>query len=378
MKSLATWCVRHRRRSSLLLWLAALVGMTLLSGVGGHRLLQQLHPAQHRVDPGPRPAPGGGSRAWPATGSRSSSTPPTAPRSPTRRSRPPSTTMLAKVARLPHVTDIVSPYDPLGAAPDQRRRDHRLRHRHLRPAGPEHLDPGGQAVRVHRPDRRRSRPAGGGVRPGGRGGRQAVLRRHRARACILAAIVLLLVFGSVFAMVLPLLSALASLGTAIGVIGLLSHVLKMPRVLDRAGPADRPRRGRRLRPVHRDPTPTGPHRRQRRRVVHRQRRQHLGPGRPVRRDHRLHRPARHVRPRRLLPLRTGHRRRHRRAVHHDRRPHPAARLPRLHRAPGAEPASRRGTWPPTGPGSSAPAPRASGPGGRRSSSGARSSRPWSP
>ena len=45
---------------------------------------------------------------------------------------------------------------------------------------------------------------------------------------ILAGVVLLLVFGSVFAMLLPLLSALASLGTAIGVIGLLSHLLKMP------------------------------------------------------------------------------------------------------------------------------------------------------
>ena len=46
---------------------------------------------------------------------------------------------------------------------------------------------------------------------------------------ILAAVVLLLVFGSIFAMALPLVSALASLGTAIGVIGLLSHALKMPQ-----------------------------------------------------------------------------------------------------------------------------------------------------
>jgi putative drug exporter of the RND superfamily len=45
---------------------------------------------------------------------------------------------------------------------------------------------------------------------------------------ILAGVVLYLVFGSVFAMLLPLLSALASLGTAIGVIELLSHGLKMP------------------------------------------------------------------------------------------------------------------------------------------------------
>jgi RND superfamily putative drug exporter len=45
---------------------------------------------------------------------------------------------------------------------------------------------------------------------------------------VLAGIVLLLVFGSFFAMILPLVSALASLGTAVGLIGLLSHVMKMP------------------------------------------------------------------------------------------------------------------------------------------------------
>ena len=40
---------------------------------------------------------------------------------------------------------------------------------------------------------------------------------------------LLLVFGSVFARAFPIVSALVALGTAIGVIGLLSHVLKMPQ-----------------------------------------------------------------------------------------------------------------------------------------------------
>ena len=40
---------------------------------------------------------------------------------------------------------------------------------------------------------------------------------------------LLLVFGSIFAMALPLLSALASLGVATGLIILLSHVMKMPQ-----------------------------------------------------------------------------------------------------------------------------------------------------
>ncbi len=44
---------------------------------------------------------------------------------------------------------------------------------------------------------------------------------------LLALIVLLLVFGSVFAALLPIISALFALGTAIGIIGTLSHVLKM-------------------------------------------------------------------------------------------------------------------------------------------------------
>ncbi len=44
---------------------------------------------------------------------------------------------------------------------------------------------------------------------------------------LLALIVLLLVFGSVFAALLPIVSALFALGTAIGIIGALSHVLKM-------------------------------------------------------------------------------------------------------------------------------------------------------
>jgi putative drug exporter of the RND superfamily len=44
-----------------------------------------------------------------------------------------------------------------------------------------------------------------------------------------AGIVLLLVFGSLLAMALPLISALASLGIATGLIELLSHVMKMPQ-----------------------------------------------------------------------------------------------------------------------------------------------------
>jgi RND superfamily putative drug exporter len=47
---------------------------------------------------------------------------------------------------------------------------------------------------------------------------------------LLAFVVLILVFGSFFAAILPIVSALFALGTAIGVIGLLTHVLKMPSI----------------------------------------------------------------------------------------------------------------------------------------------------
>jgi putative drug exporter of the RND superfamily len=43
-----------------------------------------------------------------------------------------------------------------------------------------------------------------------------------------AGLILFLVFGSLFAMAMPLASALVALGTAVSVIGLLSHALKMP------------------------------------------------------------------------------------------------------------------------------------------------------
>jgi RND superfamily putative drug exporter len=46
---------------------------------------------------------------------------------------------------------------------------------------------------------------------------------------VLAFIVLGLIFGSFFAAILPIISALFALGTAIGLIGTLSHVLKMPQ-----------------------------------------------------------------------------------------------------------------------------------------------------
>ena len=266
MKALATWCVRHRV-IVLLLWLAALVGMTLLR-VGGQLPTQQLHPAQHRIDPGPLPAAGGGSRAWPATGSRSSS----------------------------HTTDGTKVTDPSSRAastPCWPRSEGPPRHQHhqsLRSEGANQISadrttafatvtfdqqsqyisvpvakqfvataqtadgPSLQVAVAGQVAEAADRPSFGGTGLG----------------VLLAGVVLFLVFGSIFAMALPLLSALASLGTAIGLIGLFSHVLKMPQFSTELVLLIGLGVGRGLRPVHRDPAPTGTDRRQGRRVVHRQ------------------------------------------------------------------------------------------------------------
>ena len=80
---------------------------------------------------------------------------------------------------------------------------------------------------------------------------------------LLAGVVLLLVFGSLFAMALP-----ARLGTGVARHGDRHHRPAEQRdedagVLDAAGAAHRPRRRHRLRAVHRDPPSPGPHRRPR-------------------------------------------------------------------------------------------------------------------
>ena len=135
--------------------------------------------------------------------------------------------MLGEIAKLPNVTTVVSPYTPEGAAhvskdqtvvfasvtfdklaqniPTSQAKTF-VSTAESASGGNLHVAVAGQLAE------QANRPAIGGTGLG----------------ILLAGIVLLLVFGSVFAMALPLVSALASLGTAIGLIGILSNVLKMP------------------------------------------------------------------------------------------------------------------------------------------------------
>jgi RND superfamily putative drug exporter len=227
MKSLATWCVRHRV-IVLLLWLAALIGMTFISAAVGTaysnsftlpntpstqalQLLQQSEPSIagdreqivfHTTD------------GTPVTDAQV---------------KAPVETMLAKVKGLPHVTQVVSPYDePYGAAQISKNGttafatvtfDKQAQYISI-PAAKKFVStaqtassPTLQVAVAGQVAESADKQSFGGTLLG----------------VLLAALVLLLVFGSLFAMLLPLMSALASLGTAIGVIGLLSHLLKMPQ-----------------------------------------------------------------------------------------------------------------------------------------------------
>ena len=93
---------------------------------------------------------------------------------------------------------------------------------------------------------------------------QAGFGLSTAVGLLAAIVVLLLTFGSLIAMGLPIVTALFGLGTGLGVIALFTHVVDTPELLLRARGDDRPRRRDRLRAVHPHPLPRGlPHARAR-------------------------------------------------------------------------------------------------------------------
>jgi RND superfamily putative drug exporter len=225
MRALATWCVRHRRLV-VLFWIAALVVVSLVAkGVGSDysnsftlpktqstdaiQLLQAASPkVSGDVEQVVFQTSHGAHVTDPAIKARID-------------------TMVAKLAKVPHVSNIVSPYQAEGAAHvskdgtiafvtvtfDQQSQNLPTSLAKTFVNTAETADSGQLHVAVSGQLGEASNKASlGGTGPG----------------ILLAAVVLLLVFGSLFAMALPLISALASLGTAIGLIGLLSNVMKMP------------------------------------------------------------------------------------------------------------------------------------------------------
>jgi RND superfamily putative drug exporter len=145
--------------------------------------------------------------------------------------RAPIESMLAEVAKLPHVGQVVSPFDPTGAS--QISKDGRIAYAtvtfNVQATGVS--DKEGTrfvALATHPANRDLTIAVSGLV------AEQSVPQKSGGElpGIILALIVLLVVFGSIFAAGLPLISAVLSLGTATGVIALLSHGLSIPTFAD--------------------------------------------------------------------------------------------------------------------------------------------------
>ena len=225
MRALATWCFRHRR-TVLLCWMLLLVGVSTAARVVGTdfsndfqlpdtpstkalKLLQDNSPklsgdqeqivfqtssGRHITDPDVEAAIGN---------------------------------VLNRLSTLPDATSVVSPIGPLSA--DRISPDGTIAFATLTfDKGPQSI---GQSEAKKLVDTAQSadRPGlqvavsgqlAGEAKPPSVGG--------SGLGIALAALVLLLFFGSAFAMALPLLSALFALGTAIGLITMLSHILGMP------------------------------------------------------------------------------------------------------------------------------------------------------
>ncbi len=225
VRALATWCVRHRRMVLALWGVTLVLVLAAANGVGSNfasnfslphtestEADQLLRSASPRIA-GDREVvvfatSHGQSVTAPAVESRIDD-------------------MLARVRRVPHVSAVVSPYTP-GAADQVSRSgtvafatvvfDQQTQNVSSKDANlmiKTALSSNGDGVRV---------AISGQLAEQGGGASQ----RGTELGLVLAGVILFVAFGSLFAMLLPLISTMLSLGTAIGVIELCSNVLAMP------------------------------------------------------------------------------------------------------------------------------------------------------
>ncbi len=228
MRRLAAWCFTHRRIVALA-WVAALAGMTAIHSAAG-----SAYSDNFRLS---------GTQSFDAVNLLERS----APRSsgdtdqiviavkqgrvtaPAVRAQ--SERMLAAVARLPHVSGISSPYGPRGAG-------------QIAPSGRVAFANVVFDVQANKIKAPAAQTFVDTARAGAGNGVQVEVGGQVAQAAakngpgglpfgfLTAGIVLFLVFGSLLAMALPLVTAALSLGTGLAVIGLLSHVIRMASFSD--------------------------------------------------------------------------------------------------------------------------------------------------
>ena len=227
LRTLSGWCVRHRRLV-VLIWFVVLVGASLLGKSIGSAysnsfqlphtqstdaiaLLQSAAPKNAGDTENIVVATSGGAKLTdPAIATRVDD-------------------MIKKVETLPHVVNVTPYTSPIGA-------------NHMNADGTIAFIPvalNQQINSLTQPEAKKFADAATSVSGGdlhvsvsgqlGELSNPQALGNGTLLGVVLALIVLLLVFGSIYAAVLPLMSALFALGTAIGLIELLSHVLKMPQ-----------------------------------------------------------------------------------------------------------------------------------------------------
>jgi len=231
MRTLAGWCVRHRR-VVVLLWLLVLVGsFFMVQQVGTQysdnfnfphtesadaiNLLKSVAPGHSGDTEEVVFGTSGGSRLTdPAIGQRIN-------------------TLVADINALPHVTTVTSPYDASGnlVTTTNINAD--------RTVG--FLQVPFDKLANHISSAESTKFVNAVTRTSGDGLTVAVTGQLAEQAnrvsigstglgVLLALVVLLLVFGSFFAALLPIISALFALGTAYSVIGVLSHAMGMPSI----------------------------------------------------------------------------------------------------------------------------------------------------
>jgi RND superfamily putative drug exporter len=136
--------------------------------------------------------------------------------------------MLAKVARVPHVTGVVSPYTKAGA--DQVSADGRIAFAAVGFDKQGFDVPKGDVKKVISIAQSADSPQLQ-VELGGQAieqAQQASLGTATAIGLLAAVLILLITFGSVVAMGLPIVTALLGLGSGVGLIALGTHVIDMP------------------------------------------------------------------------------------------------------------------------------------------------------
>ncbi len=223
MRTLARWCFTHRRIVALS-WVAALICLTAIHTLAGSAYSDNFRLSGTQsfdaVNLLQRNAPkaSGDTEQIVIAVTRGRVTDPAV--------RSQAESMLTAIGRLPHVSEISSPYGARGAA---------------------QISPSGQVafanvtfdVQANKVSASAAKTFVNTARAGSGHGVEVQVEGQVAQAAnangagglplgILAAgVVLFLVFGSVLAMALPLITAGLSLGAAVAVIGLLSHAIQM-------------------------------------------------------------------------------------------------------------------------------------------------------